>query len=137
MAIPNQDQFIINEVSLKGDNNFSPVPGLSIWRFDADPVNNLPFHIRTGEQACGNPLERKQFHAIEFHGQGGGTARVRVYIDKRYICDGQVSFTEAPSLQRRLNLPISRSTGYVIDIEFSTNAKPRAIEIHFDLMSES
>ena len=137
MAIPNQDQFFNNEVDLKGDNNFSPVPGLAIYRFDADPVNNIPLHIRTGENACGNPLERKQFKHIEFHGQGGGSARVRVYIDRRYICDGKVDFSETPSLGRKLNLPLSRSTGYTIDIDFSCTGKPRALEIAFEPVGES
>ena len=137
MAVTNLQKFAEKEVDLKDTNDFAAVPGLSIWRFDADPVNTIPFHIRTGENSCGNPLERKQFKYIEFHGQGSGTARVRVYIDRRYICDGKVSFTEAPSAQRRLNLPLTRSVGYAIDIEFSSNSKPRAMEIVFEPMGES
>ena len=101
--------------------------------FDAFSGQTLPIHVRTGANSCGSPTELKRYRAVEFHGPyHEGTLRVRIWIDNRYVCDGQVVMSEQPSRRRRLNIPVRRCVGYTIDVEFAGEECPRGIEVHFD-----
>jgi len=99
-----------------------------------DESFKLPFHIRTGPQGLGDVSDRKNFSHVEFHGYGStpGTLRVRVYIDGRYVCDGNVTLSENPNTHRRINIPIGRKIGHTIDLEICGNANLRSIEYTFE-----
>ena len=104
-----------------------------LFRDDSTPI---PIHIRTGQQSLGSITERDQFHHIEFHGYGinPGTARVRVYIDGRYVCDDMVTLTEAPNKTRRTCIPVGQQNGYSIDVELAGHCELRAIEFCYTPM---
>jgi hypothetical protein len=108
------------------------INGRSIYRF-APPygVTRVPLHIRTGEQAIGNPSDRKRFQQVEFHGKG--SLYVRVYVDGSWVSDGTVTLTENPSKSRRLGIPIG-TRGYMIDVEFCGDADVRAVEFTYEYM---
>jgi hypothetical protein len=107
---------------------------LAIHELFVDETTQLPFHFRTGQQTLGDVGERKRFKYIEFHGAGvnPGTLRVRVYIDGRYVCDGNITMTETPDKKRRVNVPIGRQIGYTIDVECAGVGNLRLIEFTFD-----
>lgn len=109
----------------------------AIWELFNDESTLLPFHIRTGQQALGDIAERKRFRYVEFHGFGinPGTLRVRIYIDGRYVCDGRATLSETPDKKRRVNIPIGRQNGYVIDVEVAGVGNLRAIEFTYDGMN--
>ena len=130
-TLPNDELFRIAESDLTPSVSFSKVPGLKVQKLEAGP-ELMPYTIRTGEISCGNPLERKSFRYISFFGNGTGTVRVRVYIDKRYVCDSQIILEELPNNNRRVNLPVRRSSGYVIDVEIATVGNLRGMEITYD-----
>jgi hypothetical protein len=106
--------------------------GRSIYCF-APPygVTRVPLHIRTGEQAIGNPSDRKRFQQVEFHGKG--SLYVRVYVDGSWVSDGTVTLTETPSKDRRLGIPTG-TRGYTIDLEFCGDADMRAVEFTYEYM---
>ncbi len=117
--------------------------GRSIYRF-ASPygVTRVPLHIRTGAQTlhnvndyrkydAGDPVGRKRYQQIEFHGKG--TLYVRVYVDGTWIADGTVTMTESPSKDRRFGIPIG-TRGYTIDVEFCGDADVRAVEFTYEYM---
>lgn len=117
--------------------------GRSIYRFNPPyGVTRIPLHIRTGAQTlhnsndyrkydAGDPVARKRFQQIEFHGKG--SLYVRVYVDGIWICDGTVTMTESPSKDRRLGIPIG-TRGYTIDVEFCGDADIRALEFTYEYM---
>jgi hypothetical protein len=117
--------------------------GRAVYRF-APPygVTRIPLHIRTGEQAlhnlsdmkkydAGDPVGRKRFQQVEFHGKG--SLYVRVYVDGSWVSDGTVTLTETPSKSRRLGIPIG-TRGYMIDVEFCGDADVRAVEFTYEYM---
>ena len=118
--------------------------GRSVYRFNPPyGVTRIPLHIRTGAQTlhnvsdmrkydAGDPVGRKRFQQIEFHGKG--SLYVRVYVDGTWICDGTVTMTEAPSKDRRLGIPTG-TRGYTIDVEFCGDADIRAVEFTYEYMS--
>jgi len=119
--------------------SFTPTTmnGRSIYRFNPTSGKNIPLHIRTGAlslQSMPSPLDpvaRKKFQGIEFHGRG--SLYVRVYVDGVWIMDGTVTLAETPSKDRGLGLPIG-TRGYTIDIEFCGDADIRAIEYTYKEM---
>lgn len=117
-------------MSMGTSNTFAGEDGNKIFELFADEQHGITYHIRTGQQCFGSPAERKRFHYVEFHGSGplSGTLHVRVYIDGRYVCDGQSVTTETPNKVRRVNLPIAQSIGYAIDVEFSGDVPIRMME---------
>lgn len=129
---------------LKSELSFSEQIGVTdnspssiIVEMFSDDSTNLPYHIRTGPQSLGDPCERKRYRGVEIHGSDsrGGTCRVRIYIDGRYVCDGAVTFSESPLKHRRVNIPLGRQLGYTIDVEIAGTVGPRAIEISYSGMS--
>jgi len=91
----------------------------------------VPWYIRTGPMAQGNPVDRKRYRYLEFH--GSGTVNVRVYVDGRIAASATVTTTETPNQPRRLNLP--RSTwGYSMDLEATGDAELFAMELKFNPM---
>jgi hypothetical protein len=121
----------------------STLNGRAIYRFNPPyGKTNIPLHIRTGAQTlhnvsdmrkydAGDPVGRKRFQQIEYHGKG--SLYCRVYVDGIWICDGSVTLTETPAKDRRLGLPIG-TRGYTIDLEFCGDAAPRAVEFTYEYM---
>jgi len=117
--------------------------GRSIYRFNPPyGVTRIPLHIRTGQQTLQNmhdfrqydaadPVARKKFQQVEFHGKG--SLYVRVYVDGTWICDGTVTMTETPAKDRRLGLPVG-TRGYTVDVEFCGDADIRALEFTYEHM---
>jgi len=112
----------------------SQTTGRGIYKFNSSNTSRIPLSIRTGQQAFGNPTERKRFCQLEFHGKG--TVRCRVYVDGIWICDGVATMTENPTKERRVGLPVG-TKGYVMDVEFCGDADIRAVECAFKSMSET
>jgi hypothetical protein len=135
VTLTNQQIFAVAEADLQAGATFARVYGLNIVKFSTTGTP-VPFMIRTGELGCGSPLEKKLFQAIYVYGNGPGTVRVRVFIDKHYVCDGKLVFAELPNDKRKLNLPLRRSKGYVIDVELASTGKPRGIEVAFEPVEE-
>ena len=90
--------------------------------------------IRTGQQAFGNPTERKRFQQLEFHGKG--TVKCRVYVDGVWICDASATMSETPTKERRIGIPVG-TKGYTLDVEFCGDADVRAMECAYSSMSET
>ncbi len=132
----NEQPFFDAEATLSSSATFTEFLGVQVVKLESANTC-IPYTIRTGEQSLGNPLERKRFNHVEIHGNGAGNARVRIYIDKRYVCDGNASFTETSSTTRKVNIPLSRSVGYTIDIEMACTGKIRGMEISYDPVGES
>lgn len=112
---------------------FSPdsTQGRGIWKFGGDVYNTIPYCIRTGHNGLGDPLERKTFEYVDIHAEGAVNGRIgmRVFIDGRFICSGAVTASTQPTMHRRVNLPISKSTGHTIDIELAGNVRLRAVSV--------
>ena len=102
--------------------------GRGIYSFNASSTFRIPIHIRTGNQSFGNPVDRKRFTQVEFHGRG--TVMVRIYVDGTYIGQWPATMTETPSKDRRIGIPIG-IRGYVMDLEFAGDADIRAIEYEY------
>ncbi len=132
--------FQFQESTIGTDNTlFSGADNGKIFELFVDDTNRIPFHIRTGQQAFGAPAERKRFHYIEFHGYGplSGTLRVRIYIDGRYVCDGEAVTCETPNKIRRVNIPMAQCIGYTIDVEFAGDVPLRALEFAFSPLAST
>lgn len=114
---------------------FAPttINGRSVYKFNS-ASQNIPLHIRTGQQSFGNPAGRKKYGHIEFH--GSGTITCRVYVDGVYVCDRSATMTEDSSKSRRIGLPVG-TKGYTIDLEIVGDARIRAIESSYTPMGES
>lgn len=112
---------------------------LGLYAFGTDPDYLMPYYIRTGAQAFGDPVERKRFKQVEFHSDGPstGTIACRVWIDGRYVCDGIMSPTETPNKIRKINLPRGMNTGYTIDVEIAGNVQFRALEFGYEPMERT
>lgn len=133
------DIFREQQMTMGTSNTFSGSDGDKIYELFADTDTVIPYHIRTGQQAFGMPAERKRFHYIEFHGWGqvSGTLRVRVYIDGVYVCEGKSVTTEAPNKVRRVNIPVTKSIGYTVDVEFAGDVPIRMIEFAVSPMNST
>ena len=108
--------------------------GRGVYKFNASNTSRIPMSIRTGQQAFGNPTERKKFQQIEFHGKG--TVRCRIYVDGVWICDGSATMSETPTKERRIGIPVG-TKGYTLDVEFCGDADVRAVECAYSSMSET
>lgn len=140
----NFTSFYAAESTLSGASA-TTVTGRSIYRFNPPHgAVKIPLHIRTGAQTlhnvadmrrydAGDPVARKRFRQVEFHGRGN--LYVRIYVDGTWIADGTVTMTETPSKDRRLGIPIG-TRGYNIDVEFCGDADIRAVEFSYDHMPE-
>lgn len=115
-------------------SSYSPtsLTGRSIYKFNSAKDARVPLHIRTGQQAFGDPTERKRFSQLEFHGKG--TCYVRIYVDGVWIADGIVTMTESPDKMRRFGIPTG-TRGYTLDVEFCGDADIRAVECTYSSMS--
>lgn len=129
----NFQNYLDKQISFSNTFVYSGSDGDSIYKFD-DGDGRLPILIRTGEQSLGTPSERKHFRQIELTGQGvnNGLLGVRVWIDGRYLCEGRITMTETSTCVRRVNIPVSKSVGYTIDVEISGSADIRGMEIKFE-----
>lgn len=107
--------------------SFDPlsIGGRGIYRFAASKTSRIPMHVRTGYTALGSPTERKRFKYVEFHGEG--MIHCRVYVDGIIVVDTTVNMDESAFRFRRIGIPTG-TRGYAIDLEFSGNAKVRAVE---------
>jgi hypothetical protein len=132
----NMDVFIGAQSSMNSSPSWGTASGLGLFTFGSSKTGSIPFYIRTGQNACGDPTERKRFNNIQIHSDGsrGGTIGARVWIDGRYVCDGRLTPTETPDKRRKLNIPKNQNTGYVIDVEIAGDIPTRAIEYNFDGM---
>ena len=138
----NFNSFYAAEASLS-DAAPATINGRSIYRFNPPyGVTRIPLHIRTGSQTLQNmhdfrqydaadPVARKKFQQLEFHGKG--TLYVRVYVDGSWVADGSITMTETPSKDRRMGLPTG-TRGYTVDVEFCGDADIRALEFTYDHM---
>ena len=114
--------------------SLSPSRGRAVYKFNSSNTARIPMSIRTGQQAFGNPTERKKFQQIEFHGKG--TVRCRIYVDGVWICDGSATMSETPTKERRIGIPVG-TKGYTLDVEFCGDADVRAVECAYSSMSET
>ena len=130
----NFQNFYDAECLLSLPQEMTPLTGRAIYKFNSSNTSRIPLSIRTGQQALGNPTERKKFSQIEFHGKG--TVRCRVYVDGVWICDNVATMTETPTKDRRIGLPTG-TKGYTLDVEFCGDADIRAMEITYSSMSET
>ena len=115
----------------------SSASGLGVYSFASDSTTRIPFYIRTGQQALGDPMERKRFKHVEVHADNyrSGSLAIRIWIDGVYVCDGILSPIETPTANRKINLPRGKNTGYVIDVEMAGDADLRGLEFHFSPMN--
>jgi hypothetical protein len=106
-----------------------------LFHFAVNGDYSVPYHIRTGDNSLGSPLIKKKFRDVRFHAlEDKGTLHVRVYIDGRYICDGQSTVATNPNRERQVNIPINKCMGYSIDVEFSGDVPLRGLVITYDLL---
>lgn len=119
--------------------SFTPASttGMGIFELFADNNVDIPMHVRTGQQSFGQFAERKTFEQLEFHSVGpiSSTAKVRVYIDGKYISEASVTTTEDPNKSRKMNLPVGKNAGYVHDVEFCGAINLRALEFGINQMA--
>lgn len=117
-------------------DDFAPatLTGRGVYRFNASATTRIPLHVRTGQQSFGNPVERKRFTQVEFHGKG--TVYCRVYVDGIWVIDAAATLTETPTKDRRIGIPVA-TKGYTMDLEFSGDADIRAVEFEYKPMAGS
>jgi hypothetical protein len=107
----------------------------NIYTFGTDKTQLIPYHIRTGDNALGEPLIKKKFRDVRFHAlEDKGTLHVRIYIDGRYVCDGQSTVATNPNKIRQVNIPIQKCMGYCIDLEFSGDVPLRGVVFTYDVL---
>ena len=131
----NYQNYLTAQISFANTFSATGLNGYSVFRFDSNGMQDkLPIHIRTGAQSLGTPSERKHFRQIELTGEGynNGLLGVSVWIDGRYVCEGRITMTETSTCVRRINLPVNKSVGYTIDVEFTGMADIRGMEIKFE-----
>lgn len=135
----NFDKFVLAQCTMNPVADWGVPYGLSLYKFDSAVDTLIPYYIRTGEQAFGDPVERKRFKQIEFHSDGpsSGTIACRVWIDGRYVCDGIMTPTETPNRVRKINLPRGMNTGYTIDVEIAGTVPFRALEFGYEPMART
>lgn len=134
----NHQNYLTAQISFANTFAATGLSGYSVFRFDSNGTQDkLPIHIRTGAQSLGYPTERKHFRAIEFHGEGinNGLLGVRVWIDGRYVCEGRATMSDNGNCIRKVNLPVAKSVGYSIDIEFTGTVRLRGMEIKYEAMA--
>ena len=130
--------YLDTQIGFKNTLDITALAGNAIYRFDPkDSMDVIPIHIRTGAQSLGYPTERKHFRAIEFHGEGinNGLLGVRIWIDGRYVCEGRATMSDNGNCIRKVNLPVAKSVGYSIDIEFTGTVRLRGMEIKYEAMA--
>jgi hypothetical protein len=129
----NFNYFVSQQAGLGTGITFSNIIGNSVYEFGADFNKKIPYHIRTGAQAMGDPTARKRFWAVKFHGaEDNGTLHVRIYIDGRYVCEGRAVAVSSFNKLRQVNLPNGWNIGYTIDVEFASDTPIRALEFDYD-----
>jgi len=137
-GLPADLSYVISQISNLKQTlpAITDIGGLVVAELFRDEAPTMPIHLRTGQQSLGSVTERDQFHHVEFHGYGinPGTARVRIYIDGKYVCDDQVTLSENPTKTRRTCIPIGRQNGYTIDVEIAGQCEIRAIEFCYQPM---
>lgn len=126
----NFDTFYASQ-SVMSANTPIQVSGRGIYRFNASPIQRVPLHAKTGQQAFGAPSDRKRYTQIEFHGKG--TLYCRIFVDGVWIQDASVTLTENPSKDRKIGIATG-TRGYTMDIEFSGDADVRAVEYTYKPM---
>ena len=106
---------------------------LMITELDKQSPYKIPYHIRTGANPCGESSIRKKFFDVRFFALDElGTLHVRVWIDGRYVCDGQSTVSTTPNRIRQINIPIGNCVGYCIDVELSGDVPLRGMAINFE-----
>lgn len=120
---------------------FSPVGAAgTVGRYLFAPVTGepSPIRVRTHENCCGSPHQRKRFREVLVHGDG--TCNVRVYLDGGIVTfpSGNkyavLTSIDTPGHPRRLLLPVG-SWGYSISVEVAGVMDLRLIEINYDPMT--
>jgi hypothetical protein len=107
----------------------------NIFHWVASEKYAVPYHIRTGDNSLGAPLIKKKFRDIRFHAlEDRGTLHVRIYIDGRYVCDGQSTVSTNPNKIRQINIPANKCMGYSIDLEISGEVPLRGAVYTYDLL---
>jgi len=106
---------------------------LSVFELDKPSDYRIPYHIRTGSNPCDESSIRKKFFDVRFFAlEERGTLHVRIWIDGRYICDGQSTVSTTPNRIRQVNLPVGNCVGYCIDVEFSGDVPLRGMAINYE-----
>jgi len=117
--------------------DFSPAGTATrkVSEFFANDKVLIPYHIRTGDNTLGEPLVKKKFRDVRFHAlEDKGTLHVRIYIDGRYVCDGQSTVAVNPNKIRQVNIPVQKCMGYCIDLEISGDVPLRGVVFTYDLL---
>ena len=120
-----------NNVQTDGGDGFQlglePTGGRQIVQLFGDRSRRMAMRLRTGEFAPLASVDAVRFDHIEFF--GAGTASVRVWVDREFVCDDtSVDLTSVPGGLRKVNLP-KGTKGYTIDIEMFGVFDPRSVEI--------
>ena len=135
--VANYQNYLDKQVSFSNTFVYTNDDGDAVYKFNYSSNGVIPLFIRTGAQSLGYPTERKHFRAVEFHGEGinNGLLGVRVWIDGRYVCEGRATMSDNGNCIRKVNLPVAKSVGYSIDIEFTGMARIRGMEIKYEAMA--
>ena len=127
------NDFVSNQLRMTASAAVCSLPFLSVFELEKPSPYKIPYHIRTGSNPCGEPSVRKKFFDVRFFAlEERGTLHVRIWIDGRYICDGQSVVSSTPNRIRQVNIPVGNCVGYCIDVEFSGDVPLRGMDINFE-----
>ena len=98
------------------------------------PAGVLPGFFASKSYYGGDASQRSKWRTLAFHGLG--TLSVNVYVDNLLILKDQVVvMAETPDQQRLINLPRSKSTGYMLRYEYTIHSgHVRFCEIFYEQM---